>query len=68
MKTTPVREIDRGPVVNWLTDRALDMLSFLSGKLYPYALMYEVTFDKDDYDDEEDEESLHVCDNSCWRD
>jgi hypothetical protein len=51
MKTTPVREINRGPVVNWLTDRLLDALSFLSGKLYPYALMYEVEFD----DDEEDE-------------
>ena len=67
MKTTPVREIDRGPVVNWLTDRALDMLSFLSGKLYPYALMYEVTFDNED-NDEEDEDGIHVCDNSCWRD
>ena len=53
MKTTPVREIDRGPVVNWLTDRLLDALSFLSGKLYPYALMYEVSFDDDDDDDDE---------------
>jgi len=51
MKTTPVREIDRGPVVNWLTDRLLDLLSFLSGKLYPYALMYEVSFDDDDEDE-----------------
>jgi hypothetical protein len=66
MKTTPVREIDRGPVVNWLTDRALDMLSFLSGKLYPYALMYEVTFDDEDDEENDDEEGLHVCDKSCW--
>ena len=65
MKTTPVREIDRGPVVNWLTDRALDILSFLSGKLYPYALMYEVTLDDND-EEEIDEEGLHVCDKSCW--
>ena len=37
--------------MNWLTDRLLDVLSFMSGKLYPYALMYEVEFD----DEEEDE-------------
>ena len=59
MKTTPVREIDRGPVVNWLTDRALGLLSFLSGKLYPYAVMYEVEFDEDE------EDCFHVCDESC---
>jgi hypothetical protein len=51
MKTTPVREIDRGPVMNWLTDQLLNVLSFLSGKLYPYALMYEVTFDNDEEDE-----------------
>jgi hypothetical protein len=65
MKTTPVREIDRGPALNWLTDRALDILSFLSRKLYPYALMYEVTLEDDD-EEENYEEGLHVCDKSCW--
>jgi hypothetical protein len=55
MKTTPVREIDRGPVMNWLTDQLLNVLSFISGKLYPYALMYEVSFD-----DDEDEEVANL--------
>ena len=45
--------------MNWLTDRALDLLSFLSGKLYPYAVMYEVEFDEDE------EDCFHVCDESC---
>ena len=52
--------------MNWLTDRLLDALSFLSGKLYPYALMYEVTFDDNDEEENDDEEGLHVCDKSCW--
>jgi hypothetical protein len=51
MKFAPVREIDKGPVINWIADRALGVLTFLSRKLYKYTLMYEVLPDDDEQDE-----------------
>jgi hypothetical protein len=44
-----VREIDRGPILNWFADRLLDFANWLLRKVSPYAktVVIVIPFDED---------------------
>lgn len=47
MKTTPHREKDGGPIINWAADVLNHFACWLISKTSSYALMYVVEFDDD---------------------
>lgn len=52
---TPHREVDKGPIVNWIADRTLSFAHFITKLAIPYAIMYSANIDLDeDYEDEEE--------------
>jgi hypothetical protein len=48
-------EVDKGPVVRWIANKAMNMSSWLAKVSSPYADMYTAV-----WDDYEDEENLSV--------
>ena len=42
----PIVEIDKGPVVRWFANRALDLASWLVRVASPYGNMYTLTFEE----------------------
>jgi hypothetical protein len=48
------REIDKGPVINWIMDQVSSLGCKLVSITAPYSLMYEVEFDEDEEEEEED--------------
>lgn len=48
MKATPKREVDKGPVINWIADQVNLFGCWLIKITMPYALFYEVDFEDED--------------------
>lgn len=53
MKTTPHREKDGGPIINWAADVLNHFACWLIDKTSRYALMYQVEFDDEPLGEDE---------------
>jgi hypothetical protein len=51
MKFNLEHEVDRGPIVRWIANKAMDASSWLAKVSHPYADMYTAVWD--DYEDED---------------
>ena len=49
---------DKGPVVRWFANRALDLATWLVRIAAPYGFMYELSYHEDDLDQFDDIETL----------